>query len=129
MIKPSTFASLLVVSALLTGCCPNGCFVVHGDLYERLAHPKPYIENWEKLGADSAVRAQDAINCNSAFRFVPQFIAQEQVEAARRADETENDTYHRLMYDWQRCMIRKGYRYTGYCSAGYAKVAPACGAP
>ena len=129
MIKPQSFAVCLTCIALLTGCCPNGCFVVHGDLYQRLAHPKPYIENWEKPGADSAVRAQDAVNCNSGFRFTPQFIAQEQVKSVQRTDETEDDTYHRLFNDWQRCMIKKGYRYTGYCSAEYAKVAPACGAP
>ena len=129
MIKSLTHAAILTCIVLLTGCCPNGCFVVHGDLYQRLAHPKPYIENWEKPGADSAVRGQDSAECGGgstdrAPSFGPGFIRDMQ-----QPGESENATYVRLFRDWQRCMIKKGYRYTGYCSAEYAKVAPACGAP
>ena len=134
MSRVNTLAVCAAVSACTIGngmiCGPQTPIAYcDREAYQRLAHPKPYIENWEKPEADSAVRSKDAVSCNSGFRFVPQFIAQEQVKAAQRADETENDTYHRLMFDWQRCMINKGYRYTGFCSVEYAKVAPACGAP
>lgn len=119
----------LSLSALLMGCCPNGCFVLHGDAYERLAHPKPYIENWVKSGTAPDVRKQEAMDCDSGFRFSPQFISENRVKADQGSGETESDAYRRLFYDWQRCMLKKGYRYTGYCSVEYAKEAPACGAP
>ena len=129
MIKPLALGTLMVCIALLSGCCPNGCFVVHGELYQKLAHPKPYIENWEKPGTDPAVRLQDSENCGGgstdrAPSFGPGFIKDNE-----RVGEDDNATYTRLFRDWQRCMLKKGYRYTGFCGVEYSKVAPACGAP
>lgn len=120
----------LSLSALLTGCCPNGCFVLHGEAYERLAHPKPYIESWEKSGTAPDVRKQDAMDCDSGFRFSPQFISENRVKAAQRPGETEDNTYARLFHDWERCMLKKGYRYTSPCyDNDISRASPACGAP
>lgn len=47
----------------------------------------------------------------------------------RRLGEKGIDAaYSRLDNELQRCMIKKGYRYTGKCSE-ISRASPACGAP
>jgi hypothetical protein len=118
-----------------------------GATYERLAHPKPSLQQWEKPAMTSEGRRQDAYDCGGGrgkaspesacwatsrcpdlSDDVPVF-GRNQIKAAQRPGNTENETHRLLIYDWQRCMLKKGYRYTGYCSVEYAKEAPACGAP
>jgi hypothetical protein len=137
--NPWTNRTLKLIACSALSACTIGNGMICGpqtpiaycdrEAYQRLAHPKPYIENWEKPGADAAARGQDSAACGGgstdrAPSFGPGFIREMQ-----QPGESENATYVRLFRDWQRCMIKKGYRYTGYCSSDYAKVAPACGAP
>ncbi len=96
------------------------------DAYEELMHPKPYIDKWEKPGASPETLRQDSASCGGGdSNHAPLFIAAE-VKAEQRPGEKENFAYSRLHQKWQRCMLAKGYRYTGKC---YSQSSPGCGAP
>lgn len=89
-------------------------------------HPKPYIEKWEKDGATSEMRDRDSEACGGGYgRYAPGF-GEQKVKAAQRAGESDTVTYSRLHDEWQRCMLKKGYRFTGKC---YSQSSPGCGAP
>lgn len=60
MIKPLTSLRSNLCTVLSTGCCPDGCFVRHGELYQRLAHPKPCADEfWKKTGVSEDQRSLD----------------------------------------------------------------------
>ena len=44
-------------------------------------------------------------------------------------DESSRDFRTRLEFEFQRCMLRSGYRYTGNCSSEYTRARPLCGVP
>ena len=120
MIKPQTFATLLTCIALSTGCCPDGCFVVHGDLYQRLAHPKPYIEFWEKTGVSAEQRSLDWVACGgtSNGNFSPTIG---RIKEEMRPDEHDFNTAHkRLQNKLENCMYVRGYEYMGKKSSAPA---------
>lgn len=113
MIKPLTFAALLTCIAPSTGCCPDGCFVVHGELYQKLAHPKPYVEFWEKAGISADQRSIDWVACGGASNgdFSP---AIGRVKGEMRPGEHNSNAAHeRLQEKLERCMDGKGYEYMG----------------
>ena len=120
MIKPLTFAALQLCTVLSTGCCPDGCFVVHGELYQRLAHPKPYIEFWEKTGVSEDQRSLDWVACGGASNgdFSP---AIGRVKEEMRPDENDfNAAHKRLQEKLKHCMRGKGYEYRGTTSSAPA---------
>lgn len=85
---------------------------------------KPYIDYWEKEGITEESRLNDWIVCgghaDGGFR----------LDRNKRKTDESIDTYQtRLEFEFQRCMIRSGYRYTGNCSSEYMKARPLCGAP
>jgi hypothetical protein len=103
----------LLLISLLMGCCPNGCFVIHGDAYEKLAHPKPYIELWEKAGASEGQRAIDWLECGGASNgdFSPAIA---RLKEEKRPEESGRDAaYFRLQQKLKHCMVAKDYRYMG----------------
>ncbi|WP_231409489.1 hypothetical protein [Ralstonia solanacearum] len=130
-LKLAMMAVVLITSGCAIGnghiCGPQTpAFYCDREAYEKLMHPKPYIENWEKQGATSEMRDRDSENCGGSYgKYAPGF-SQEKVKAAQRPGEKDNVTYSRLHHEWQRCMLKKGYRYTGEC---YSQSSPACGAP
>lgn len=96
------------------------------EAYQKLMHPKPYIEHWEKEGMTAESRRQDSASCGGGHSDRPGFGAQT-VKAAQRPGETDNETYTRLSHDWQRCMIKQGYRFVGKCYDNeIGRAAPAC---
>ena len=50
----------------LSGCCPNGCFVLTGEAYRELAYPKPMRDRWIKEGASENDRVRDWEACGGA---------------------------------------------------------------
>jgi hypothetical protein len=47
----------------------------------------------------------------------------------KRPDEKGTDAaYERLSNEFQRCILRRGYRYTGSCDSQVMRAKPACGA-
>lgn len=72
MKNSKTFGFEIVISALLTGCvigngtiCGPGTPVAYCDreVYEKLTHPKPYLDYWEKSTMAIKQRQEDWLNC------------------------------------------------------------------
>ena len=99
---------------------------------EYLKSIKPYIHYWRKPEMTNDVRLFDSADCGGGRREAnnPSF-SREQIQAAKRAgDLKEDDAYRHLFHDWERCMLDKGYRYTGKCLDNeISRAKPACGAP
>lgn len=45
----------------------------------------------------------------------------------QRPEETDKETEDRVNVEFQRCMLRKEYRYIGRCDSEYIKTRPLCG--
>lgn len=109
----------------------SGCFM--GELANRgtLTPPTPYLLKWEKPGISAEGRRKESRGCGSDMldsSINPDGIAfsQARIEANRQTGESAEAVYGKLFDEWQRCMLKKGYRYTGEC---YVKGrSPACGA-
>jgi len=126
-ISSATFAAISTV--LLSACCPNGCFVVTGKAFEQLAYPKPHLEKWSKPGATPEMRLRASQECGGGNTNNPGFSS-ETVERAKKQGESRYEAYARLFRDYQRCLIVKGYKYTGECPDNeVTRISPACGAP
>lgn len=138
MKKSKTFGFEIAISALLTGCvigngtiCGPGTPVAYCDreVYEKLTHPKPYLDYWEKSTMAIKQRQEDWLNCGGKDdgTFAP---TKKSLAAERRKEERDNiSAYDRLSNNLDRCMIKKGYHYTGSCTSEIMKAVPACGAP
>ncbi len=122
--------SCFAVTATLSACCPNGCFVLSGAAFEALANPSPMREDWSKPDRSDAERRSDWEACGGYKNgnFVPK---DEVLKKERRADETsESPAQRRLYRELQRCMKRLGYQYIGKCYDNeISRSLPACGAP
>lgn len=119
----------LCLSFLLTGCGTQ--VPLSGKARDDyMKSIKPYLQYWDKPGMTSEGRSQDSASCGGGSSdHAPEFHPNK-IKAAQRPGETENATYTRLFHDWERCMIKKGYRYTGKCSDNeISRAKPACGAP
>jgi len=93
--------------------------------YERLQ--KPYVEKWQKLGMTVAQRDQDTLSCGSVIAGpgAPSFTRAALQAEEKPGDDLSDDAFTRLHRHWQRCMLKKGYHYTGDCSGKTST--PACG--
>ncbi|MEJ7029227.1 hypothetical protein, partial [Ralstonia solanacearum] len=91
---------------------------------------KPYIEKWDKPGMTSDTRDQDSANCGGGSGSHAPGFSQKRINEEKRPGEKESSAYARLFYNWERCMIKKGYRFTGECyNNEISRASPACGAP
>mgnify|MGYP006280094769 FL=1 len=118
------------MSTSLTGCCPNGCFVLTGDAYRALAYPKPMRDFWKKEGTSDESRAQDWVACggtkNGDFSPYEKDLEAEQSKSGLDFFKA----YMQLLYKVQRCMRNQGYRFIGECYDTFeSKETPACGGP
>lgn len=106
--KLVNFLAICIVVSILTGClygqCMNGaCSLERENLIRSI---KPAISYWEKSGVDEVERKTDSKLC-SAVHNPPE-----------------------MNYPaWEKCMLGKGYKYTGECKSEVMKKRPACGAP
>jgi hypothetical protein len=126
----SSIRNMVFISFIsLTGCCPNGCFVLSGDAYRALAFPEPMRKRWARDATTDEQRQADWFECGGADtgNFVPQLSLIEQVQHEKGIDYSE--ARERIFNDLQRCMLRKGYRYTARCDLEVFRAMPACGAP
>jgi len=118
----------LLFSLLLTGCftCMSS-WCLGEETYQRLMYPKHYIEWWDKPSMTVEGRRQDWVECGglSDGDFSPSARKIEEEMTRAGVDKYVADT--RLRYDFQRCMISKGYRYTGDCTDKILKTRPLCG--
>ncbi|MDB0566671.1 hypothetical protein AB6Q13_02740 [Ralstonia solanacearum] len=116
------FALLILIQ--LTGCGIGG-FWMNGDPSAG-KNLKPYLEEWEKPGTSPEMRGQASASCGGGDSDRAPLFTTAQIRAEQRPGEKEIFSYYRLHDNWQRCMLKKGYRYTGKC---YSQSSPGCGAP
>lgn len=112
----------LLLSGCLYGQCLDGpCALERERMIKSI---KPYIAYWEKVGMTEESRLHDWVECgghaDGGFRLD---------RGKRKVDESTDTFQTRLEFEFQRCMIQCGYRYTGNCSSDYMKTRPLCGAP
>lgn len=113
---------MALISLPLTGCSM-------GFVPAELVPAKPYLDHWDKPGMTEEERRRDSASCGGTDEGAPK-LSRNTIKETKRADETENQTYSRLFYDLQRCMLKKGYRFTGKCDGNeVSRASPACGAP
>ena len=118
--------------AVLLGLLLMGCgtqVALSGKAYDDYQKSfKRYIEHWEKTDMTTDGRMRDWIDCGGSSNgdFSPYHA---QVIEEKRSDEKGTDaSYKRLSDKLQRCILKKGYHYTGHCDNQIMKAEPACGA-
>lgn len=117
--------SFSVVGAFLLTSCGTQV-ALSGRAYDDYQRSiKPYIAYWEKPGASEETRLKDWLACGGQPNGNFGVTAKNHLLPG----ETESAARTRLEFEFQRCMIRSGYRYTGDCSSDYMKARPLCGAP
>ena len=117
---------LLFLAISLSGClygqCLDGpCALERERIIKSI---KPYIAYWEKAGMTEEERRQDWVVCGGQKNGSFAWDSRKKIP-----DETDDDARTRLQFEFQRCMLRAGYHYTGNCTSEYMKSRPLCGAP
>jgi hypothetical protein len=109
----------IVISILLTACvigngqiCGPQTPMAYCDkvALESLLHPKSLIDDWGKAGVISEGKVHDWIACGGS----------------------RDGNYAASVSDFdqiQRCMLQKGYLYTGKCDNEIMKATPGCRVP
>ncbi|GGP23017.1 hypothetical protein [Silvimonas iriomotensis] len=129
------FCCMCVLGILLAGCCPGGCFIATGKDVEALINARPYLLQWAKADVTPESRRMDSRTCGSdLLETVPYpdgiAFSQDRIQKEQQPREDDRAAYSRLFDNWQRCMLKKGYRYTGQCYDNeISRALPACGAP
>ncbi|HMM55778.1 MAG TPA: hypothetical protein PKC23_12255 [Candidatus Desulfobacillus sp.] len=117
--SPFAPACALLLSLLFSGCEPA---IVRMSEYQK--NIKSYMEYWTKDGMTAESRVRDWVACGG------QPNGNFSLDSRKRLPGEEYNAYlNRLEAEFERCMIRNGYRYTGNCSSDYMKASPLCGAP
>jgi hypothetical protein len=118
--------AIFALSFIVSGCGIGGMWM-NGNPFPNPV--KPYLEYWEKPGWTAETRMQSSADCGGGYSDRPG-PSQKQIKEAKKNGETEGQTYVRLFKEWERCMVKKGYRYTGECYDNeISRASPACGAP
>ena len=104
----------------------NGCLLGGTSVFEP---GPPEIEYWIKLGTSAEQRVQDSKECGGSP--LGANFSRKQLEAEGQPGEhIFLGPLSRLHDKWERCMLSKGYRYTGQClDNSVSRSSPACGAP
>lgn len=102
-------ASFPSMSGCMT-CMSSSC--LGDETYQRLMHPKPYIEYWEKAEGSDSERKRDSTECGGGDSDYAPSFSTKKIQAAKRAGETDDETRTRLEAEWRNCMGMKGYRFT-----------------
>ena len=88
----------------------------------------PEIEYWIKPDTSAEQRVQDSKECGGTP--LGSSFNDEQIETERQSGELILAPLSRLHHKWERCMLSKGYQYTGLClDNSVSRARPACGAP
>ena len=110
----------LILSLMLPGCGIGG-FWMNGDPFA-YKDIKPYMEHWTKPGMTAQSRLADWLACggdrDGGFSY--------DIKTNSLPTETQAETQKRLKGNFQRCLIKHGYRYAG-CDQGLFQGEPICG--
>lgn len=124
-----TYMAMVLTSTTLLGCCPNGCFIVTGEAFRKAANPTPYLDQWVKPGVTKEQLLQTSAECGGGIGERPGF-SEEKIAKVRQPGDSWMDAYSRLFIDYERCLIEKGFKYTGPCyNNEVSRRLPRCGAP
>jgi len=140
--KRSTLRVVFIGFLLLLSACYFGNGRICGpqtpmancdrEAYEALMNPKPFLHSWEKENTTPEDRMSDAMEYGGARRErnVPSF-SREKIRAEQGSSGgSVFDARGRLFREWERCMLRKDYKYVGECFDNeISKTLPSCGAP
>lgn len=100
----------LTLAGCLYGTCMNGpCALEHERMVRSI---KPYLHYWEKPGATERIRRQDSLACGTANT---PYAIENVVFAPPASRQLSDEEYTRLFHSWERCMLERGYRFTGKC--------------
>ena len=119
--RANCWATLSLISLTLAGCAGPG-LTTGRDAY--LKSIKPYLAYWQKEGMTEEGRLKDWMACGGSRDGGFGINIQDRLPGESRAASQE-----RQKTDFQRCLLRAGYRYTGDCSSKYMRSRPLCGAP
>ena len=88
----------------------------------------PRIESWIKPDTSAEQRVQDSKECGGST--LGANFSDKQMEAERQLGEKGYFAPLARLHDkWERCMLSKGYQYTGQClDNSVSRSSPACGA-
>ncbi|SMB21535.1 putative transmembrane protein [Sterolibacterium denitrificans] len=122
--KPNPVIAAMLFLALTQAGCGTQIGLT-GSAYEEYQKSiKPYITYWTKEGMTEDGRLRDWVACGG------QENGNFSLDRKKRLQGESSDTFRtRLEHDFERCMLRSGYRYTGDCSSERMKSQPLCGAP
>ncbi len=100
----------IATSITLSGCCPSGCFVLHGEAYRKLAHPDPARDSWGNAQTSDQQRSADWIECggDSEGWFSPSTAALKEEQLPEEKDIYR--AHYRLNKRLLSCMETKGYK-------------------
>lgn len=117
-------ASALLVTGL-AGCVTGGIIFMGNDP----EHYIPRIEYWIKPDTTAEQRVQDSKECGGTP--LGSNFNDQQIEEERESGEKGYFAPLARLHDkWERCMLSKGYQYTGQCLDNpVSRSSPACGAP
>lgn len=97
---------------------------------DALLRPKPYRDHWVKEGASEIEKRLDWVACGGSQDgwWNP---SETTLQAFQRLDDPDEffPAYRRAGAEFQRCLIRRGLRWTGRCTEEDKLERPACGAP
>lgn len=110
----------LVLCGCLYGQCMDGaCSLERAALIKSI---KPYMEHWTKPGMTAQSRLADWLACggdrDGGFSY--------DIKTNSLPTETQAETQKRVKGNFQRCLIKHGYRYAG-CDQGLFQGEPICG--
>ena len=92
---------------------------------------KPYLHCWKEQGLDSAARRQDSLQCGTArtdYAIEHVVFDKAVISAAMLPGEAdEAAAYTKVFHRWERCMLAKGYLFSGECpDNAISQAKPAC---
>jgi len=117
---------VLFIPLLFSGCGIGG-YWMNGNPFVSEPRP-PEIEYWIKPDITAEQRVQDSKECGGST--LGANFSDKQMEAERQPGESFLSLLKRLHHKWERCMLSKGYQYTGQCvDNSVSRSSPACGAP
>ncbi len=130
------FGGAICISSILLTSCTIGNGTICGPqtplIYcdsganQRAMNRKRYIEWWGKTNLSTDQRSRDWVACGGYVGgdYGPPF---DQLRQEKRPDEVgESAAYERLSHEFQRCMLKNGYYYTGNCNSKAMRLEPMC---
>ncbi|WP_156774546.1 hypothetical protein [Edwardsiella hoshinae] len=129
MLVIRTILPVIVLSITFSGCTiGNGRICgpqtplayCDRDAYQKLMHPTPSRDYWEKASVSIDDRRKDWVDCGGNV------IGTYSISKDELNGRTSLEAASSKFDDMQYCMMKKGYSYTGTCQGEIPSQYPAC---